>query len=55
MLGQCRVSYERADLALKLRQARELLAKSEAPNKQIYVLTDMQRVSWARAGHFSAQ
>jgi len=46
MLGQCRVSYERADLGLKLRQARKLLDESEAPNRQIYVLTDMQRVSW---------
>ncbi len=50
VLGQCRVSYERADLGLKLRQARELLAKSEAPNKQIYVLSDMQRVSWEERG-----
>ena len=46
MLAQCRVSYERADLGLKVQQARELLAKSDAPNKQIYVLTDMQKVSW---------
>ncbi len=50
MLGQCRVSYERADLTLKLRQARDLLAKSEAPNKQIYILTDMQRISWPEGG-----
>jgi hypothetical protein len=46
ILGQCRVSYERADLGSTLQQARELLAKSDAPNKQIYVLTDMQRISW---------
>ena len=46
MLGECRVSYERANLRLKLQQARELLDKSEAPNKQIYILTDMQRASW---------
>jgi hypothetical protein len=50
MLGQCRVSYERADLALRLQQARDLLAKSDAPNKQIYVLTDMQRVCWDELG-----
>ncbi len=50
MLGQCRVSYEQADLTLKLQQARELLAKSDAPNKQIYILTDMQRVSWDGGG-----
>ena len=46
ILGQCRVSYERADLPRNLQQAREVLAKSDAPNKQIYILTDMQRVSW---------
>ena len=34
----------------KLQQARELLAKSDAPNKQIYVLTDMQRGSWEGRG-----
>ena len=45
---QCRVSYERADLGLQAATSPELLAKSEAPNKQIYVLTDMQRVSWER-------
>jgi hypothetical protein len=45
-LGQCRVSYQRADLALNLQQARDLLAKSDAPNKQIYILSDMQRASW---------
>ena len=46
VLRQCCVSYERADLGFNLNQARELLAKSESPNKQIYILTDMQRVSW---------
>ncbi len=40
------VSYQRADLALKVRQARELLAKSEAANKHVYVLTDLQKLSW---------
>jgi hypothetical protein len=46
ILAQCRVSYERADLGLEIEHARELLAKSEAPNKQIYVVTDMQKISW---------
>ena len=46
-LAQCRVSYERADLAAKIRQARQLLAAADAPNKQIYVITDMQKLSWA--------
>ena len=50
MLGQCRVSYERADLTAKLQQARDLLAKSDAPNKQIYVLSDMQRIAWEGLG-----
>jgi hypothetical protein len=48
ILGQCRVSYQRADLAMKIEQARKLLAKSEAPNKQIYVITDMQKISWEK-------
>ena len=46
MLPQCRVSYERADLAAKLHQARKLLANSTATNKQIYVISDGQAVSW---------
>ena len=50
ILRQCRVSYERANLRLKLRQARQMLAGSDAPNKQIYILTDMQRVSWEGNG-----
>lgn len=46
MLAQCKLSYERADLAVELRQARKLLASSKAPNKQIFVITDNQRLSW---------
>jgi len=49
VLVQCRergVSYERADLVVKLRQARRLLATSDAPNKQIYVISDFQAISW---------
>jgi hypothetical protein len=45
-LGQCRVSYERANLSRKLDRARELMEKSDFRNKQIYILTDMQRISW---------
>jgi hypothetical protein len=55
MLGACRVSYERADLASKLRQARKLLAGSDAPNKQIYVLTDMQRAAWEQGAVVGGQ
>ena len=40
------VSYQRADLANEVQQARAMLAKSTASNKQIYVITDMQKVSW---------
>lgn len=46
VLAQCRVSYERANLGLRIQEARELLDKSEAPSKQIYVLCDMQKLSW---------
>jgi len=45
-LDECRVSSERADLALRLQTAEELLADSDAPNKEIYVVTDMQALSW---------
>ena len=46
MLDQVEVSYERADLALKLQEARTMLDKTEAQHKQIFVLTDMQQLSW---------
>ena len=46
ILDQCAVSYERADLAVRVEQARKLLAGSKSTNKQIYVLTDMQDLSW---------
>ncbi|MEO8495273.1 MAG: BatA and WFA domain-containing protein [Planctomycetota bacterium] len=45
-LDECRVSSERADLALRLQAAEKLLADSDAPNKEIYVVTDMQALSW---------
>ncbi len=46
ILAQAQVSYERADLALLVQQARALLANSTAANKCIYVITDMQKISW---------
>ena len=46
LLDQTAVSYERADLAMKVRDARKLLDASAAQNKQIYVLTDLQALSW---------
>ncbi len=46
-LSALQLSYEQADLAARLKLARELLAKSKAPNKEIYVVSDMQEVSWS--------
>jgi len=46
MLDQCRASYERADLGVKLQEAQAMLAEAEAANKQIYVLTDLQELSF---------
>jgi hypothetical protein len=45
-LEGCRVSFERADLAARIQQARELLAQAESPSKEIYVFTDNQALSW---------
>lgn len=45
-LARCKVSYERADLASKLQRARALLDKSDFLQKEIYVITDNQAVSW---------
>lgn len=50
-LGATRLSFERADLAAQLQAARKLLEKSDAPNREIYVITDMQQASWPDAGH----
>ena len=41
-----RLSYERADLAAKVRQARKTAGQVRGPNKQIFVITDMQKLSW---------
>ena len=46
VLAGCQVSYERADLGVKVEQARKLLGQSDAVNKQIYVLTDLQKLCW---------
>jgi len=46
ILSACAVSYERADLAAKVHDARNLLAESEAPNKEIFVISDLQELSW---------
>ncbi len=46
MLDQVDVSYERADLAFKVQEARKLLAQTDSQHKEIFVLTDMQQLSW---------
>lgn len=46
MLAGTKVSYERADVGSRILDARKLLAKADAPNKQIFVVSDMQRVSF---------
>jgi hypothetical protein len=46
ILPQCKVSYQGADLGAKITRARAILAQAQTPNKQIYVLTDMQKACW---------
>lgn len=41
-----RPSEERADLALAVQQATALLAKSQAPGRELFVVTDNQALSW---------
>ncbi len=45
-LNAARLSSERADLPAALLRADELLTKSTATSKEVYLLTDMQQVSW---------
>jgi hypothetical protein len=45
-LDECQPSFERADLATKIEQARGLLQGDDAPSKEIYVFTDNQALSW---------
>jgi hypothetical protein len=46
ILPQCKVSYQRADLGAKIIAARKILDQAKTPNKQIYVISDLQKVSW---------
>ena len=46
MFNQCSVSNERADLAMRIQEARKTLAASGAPNKVIYVITDVPKHGW---------
>lgn len=45
-IEQVQLSYERADLPPWIQQARKVLAEAEAPNKQIFVITDLQSLGW---------
>ena len=50
MFNQCSVSNERADLAMRIQEARKTLAASSAPNKVIYVITDVPKHGWEGLG-----
>jgi hypothetical protein len=45
-LDASQISDERADLRAALAQATERLATAKAPSRELYVITDMQAVSW---------
>jgi len=45
-LEECKPSFERADLAAKIEQARGMLKGADAPSQEIYVFTDNQALSW---------
>ncbi|MBI2194584.1 MAG: BatA domain-containing protein [Planctomycetes bacterium] len=46
MLQSCRLSYGRADLGEALRQAAASLAASSRPNREMVLISDLQRNSW---------
>lgn len=46
ILPQLQVSYEKADLGVAVQQAQKLLVDADAQNKQIWVVTDLQELSW---------
>lgn len=46
VLHQVKASYERADLAGAVEEARKLLEASPAANRQVFVISDMQQISW---------
>ncbi len=47
ILDQVQPSFERADLAEAILAARKLLLRADAPNRQLFVISDFQRSSWA--------
>jgi hypothetical protein len=46
MLAGVKLTCQRADVAARVLEARKLLAGAEATSKQIFVVSDMQRVAW---------
>ena len=56
-LANVKLSYERADVASQTVAAREVLAKAEAANKQLFIISDFQATSWdkLRKGRSSPQ
>ena len=49
-VGSSQVSNERGNVLWSITKAREILAESDDPNKEIYVLSDMQALCWASSG-----
>ncbi len=45
-LRETKVSYEKANLAVAVQQARTILVKAQTPSKLIFVISDQQTVSW---------
>ncbi|MFI5459323.1 MAG: BatA domain-containing protein [Isosphaerales bacterium] len=45
-LAQAKPSYERADLAARLREARKLVDQADTAAREIYVITDNQALAW---------
>ena len=46
VLRDAKASYEKANLAVAVQQARALLVKAQTPSKLIFVISDQQTVSW---------
>ncbi|MDR2754304.1 MAG: BatA domain-containing protein [Planctomycetaceae bacterium] len=46
VLRDTKISFEKADLAAAVQQARSLLVNAQTPSKLIFVISDQQTVSW---------
>ena len=49
-VGSSQVSNERCNVVWSITKAREILAQSDEPNKEIYVLSDLQALAWSASG-----